>query len=66
MKKKEFVAVPVDLVNEILGYLSDHKYKDVCVFISRLSTECLSIREAYERLLEVPSLELDKTQESSD
>lgn len=43
MKEEDFVAVPVDLMNEILQYLTFKPYKEVHLMISRLSNECSSI-----------------------
>lgn len=43
MSKDKFVAVPVELMNGILNYLQEQKYRDVHMLITRISSECTSI-----------------------
>lgn len=43
MKRDQFVAVPVNLMNDILQYLQDQKYREVHFLISRISQECTSV-----------------------
>lgn len=43
MDKTKFVAVPVDLMNDILNYLTEQKFKEVHSLIDRVSRECTSI-----------------------
>jgi hypothetical protein len=43
MDKTKFVAVPVDLMNDILSYLTEQRFKEVHSLVNRLSLECTSI-----------------------
>lgn len=43
MEKEKFVAVPVDLMNQLLQYLTEQRYKDVHLLIQRISSECRSV-----------------------
>lgn len=43
MDSSKYVAVPIDLMNQILNYLAEQKYKEVHSLVERISQECTSI-----------------------
>lgn len=49
MNEKKYVGVPIDLVNQIMDYISRHPYVDVAHIMDRLKNECVSIESPGEK-----------------